>query len=399
MKCPNCNGENPSGTDFCHHCGWDLPDNPPVTKSTSNLQKCPSCGAGNPPDSILCSLCGEQFCDKENTGALALPADSAADEKTSNTADSENYGGTDKEINEHEDLLRRNNEGLTSAAEKAYLGDLELKIKDNPQGAAVHFFEACLMAPKNARIRNRYITLFPKEDLQNWGLGKAPIPVWSDIKNILKYPFADGAWLTLILASIFVSIVRIIAPFTGLFFFGILVILGAFIGSHICLHTRWAANGKFGEPPPIELDFGNLWYMFMSSLAAYLPAVAVTILAALLSAPNLVFVGFAFFFIGLFINPMCFLVARLYNACGQAFNYPFIIRSIMTVFGEYIFATSLIFFVWLINSIGYPMLVSAVPALEYAFFISDFISMYYFTVFARILGQLYYNNQKKLAWF
>ncbi len=59
MKCPDCQGQNPETSKFCHHCGARL------------ILICPECNAGNPPDSRYCDQCG---CNLATTSVSLPPA-------------------------------------------------------------------------------------------------------------------------------------------------------------------------------------------------------------------------------------------------------------------------------------------------------------------------------------
>lgn len=398
MLCPNCNGETPRGAEFCHHCGWDLPkDNTAgdISSPKKDGVKCPSCGAGNASDALVCSLCGEVFRHESpaQEPGISQEAENSLPDYSGATA-----SGSEKEKQEYEELLRKVNEGIATAPNKARLADLELKLKNNSQGAATLLFDACLMEPRNNAIRKRYQTTFKKEDLIDWGLGKAPVPVWADIPNILRYPVENGNWLGLLLTGIFISVMHYIA-IIGLFGFIASIIAAAFIGSHVCLHMRWAANGKITDPPSVDLDFSNLWYMFMGYIAAFFPFIALIIFSAITNSAVVGMISLISFFVGIFILPMCFLVARLFNSVWQGFNYSFIVRSIAIVFGEYFFAVVLIYAIALFYMFALPALITIVPLLGKIFFLFDLVNLYVLTVSSRILGQLYYNNQKRLGWF
>src|SRR5688572_28799591 len=64
MTCPQCQQDNPSGSNFCRNCGARL------------ITVCTSCGTELPPDSRFCNRCGTPVGGREPVAppALASPA-------------------------------------------------------------------------------------------------------------------------------------------------------------------------------------------------------------------------------------------------------------------------------------------------------------------------------------
>ena len=65
----------------------------------------------------------------------------------------------------------------------------------------------------------------------------------------------------------------------------------------------------------------------------------------------------------------------------------------LPMLGRYFFPASVV-----VIGVFKGVLLTTVPWVQY-FFVFDFLYLYLLTVEAHLLGRLYYNNQRKLAWF
>lgn len=463
MQCPNCKTECPPGSDFCTNCGWDFP---PETvsaegRTTSSLVKCPECGAGNPPDAPMCSLCAAVLEAQEPEPAASGPA-AAAEPPPAAAPDSGpevEHSGSVKTLRERVDR------GEMDARTLVQLGDAYL-AEGSREAAARAYLDALYIDPKDTPTIEKYETQFSVDELLEWGLAKAPRAVWADIGGLLRYPLLQGGWLVILLGAIFWRVMNLGAGFAGFYGLFPLLLAWAWLTTHITSHLRWAAVGKHGHPPPVDLDFSNIWYFFCAWLAGFVPFLLVLIVgmagivgSAVSSADSYeeqrmppafvedvetlreqgrlpedfalpgeapggtagdpwaegpidedgaaqfglmalvtAVVAFGFYLLGAFYTPMALLACRLFNAPGVAFNYPFIFRSMATIFGDYTVCALLLALVGGVMWAVQAFLFKAMPFLQYLFVV-DLVAIYLMTLDAHVLGRLYYNNQKRLAWF
>lgn len=68
MKCPNCQAENPEGSEFCGDCG----------RSLRSEVVCPQCGKANPPDKKFCNKCGHPLAEPATTKPPVIPTSFAS---------------------------------------------------------------------------------------------------------------------------------------------------------------------------------------------------------------------------------------------------------------------------------------------------------------------------------
>lgn len=61
-KCPICNSDIISGSQFCSHCGARLEQE----LNDENLNKCPNCDVDIEDDSVFCTNCGLRIKNEEN---------------------------------------------------------------------------------------------------------------------------------------------------------------------------------------------------------------------------------------------------------------------------------------------------------------------------------------------
>ena len=75
MRCPSCDGENPTDGQFCIHCGAELPSEEPASQEPGQARPslCPSCGKENPAVSRYCISCGSKLPSVEITPQDAEP--------------------------------------------------------------------------------------------------------------------------------------------------------------------------------------------------------------------------------------------------------------------------------------------------------------------------------------
>jgi hypothetical protein len=403
MNCPNCNHANPQGSDFCENCGWDFPPQAssaagtfpapatPSRPSTLDGGKCPHCNATNPDDAIFCGLCGQNL--KQAGGADAH----AAPDPVSEPAPAPAAADASEQNRQELDLLQRKlQERQISPEEVLKLAEIRLKANDREEAART-IMEGMEVHPKSRALARFYTSHFSEDELRDWGFTRPPVPVWSNFTETLLYPFSGGEWIGLLAASVFLGLGNI--PLIGLPF----IILGLLYTTTLYgKNIKWAALGRFGHPHSFDLDWSYFWYGFASVLSTIIPCLGIFILMAVLlhgsQGSNLFFAAgmlgtLVALLVGLYIMPMAFLLATLFNSFFAAFRYDFIIKSIIRIFGEYTICVILLFIVVVAKN----MILSRIPLLNWV--LGDFLTLYFGILQAHILGRLYFNNRRKLAWF
>jgi hypothetical protein len=179
----------------------------------------------------------------------------------------------------------------------------------------------------------------------------------------------------------------------------------AWVATVVTKHLKWSAVGRPGHPGIIEFDFGDTWSFVAASIASFWPVLVISVYAFIQielrglaewrpAVGGLILLGLL---LGAFIYPMCQLASMLCNTARMAFNYPLIVVSIRRVLGSYV---SLVF---VLAAISVLELIarSVVDQLPY-FTVAPArfaLELYTLTLFAHLLGRLYYCNEQRLGWF
>jgi hypothetical protein len=256
--------------------------------------------------------------------------------------------------------------------------------------AARLYHQAIELADDASPYLKTYNENFSEEELRDWNLSRPPVPIWDDIGHTLAFPFRNGGWISLVIAAVF------------WFFAGFLPLIGgilaaAWTATLVGKHMKWAGVGNYGTPPPVNLEFDYLWQYLAASIAVFFPGVAAMIAGATMMgnhpAAVLILAG-PLYFAGLLLFPMAYLTAVLFNQATMAFHYGFLVRSVLRIPGQYgLMLLALVAMVALRAFVNF-----AVPVAQ-LWIIADIVGLYFAVVYGRILGQLYYNNRKKLNWF
>jgi|GEM_PF-1198999 len=285
------------------------------------------------------------------------------------------------------------------------------------------FVRALQLDPSLQFIRARLQSLCTPEELKMYRVPEDVVPYWKDLPGLFAYPVRGNGLGILIVGSIFFSVAGLVSNWGGVWGWAAGLITTGYLAAYYVNVIKTSGVGQKSPPdwpdlshPADMVGFGIQWMLAFG--AAFFPAILVAIFV--LPEMNNV-IGFALLgmsaLLGIFVYPMAILLTALYGSVGAAFNYPFVVKSIMRIMGEYVMAwvclLVLAIVIVLITLLGMALNFGAALAggavggeligvviffLLYQVILAG-VSLYGYMVFCRLLGQVYYFSQRKLGWF
>ncbi len=272
-------------------------------------------------------------------------------------------------------------------------------------------------------IRARLQSICTPEELKMYRVPEDVTPFWKDLPGLFTYPIRGNGLGILIVGSIFFAIAGLVSNWGGVWGWAAGMIITGYLAAYYVNVIKTTGVGQKSPPdwpdlshPADMVGFGVQW--FLSGVAAFFPCLLVGffVLPEMNNAIGWALLGMSAL-LGIFIYPMAILITALYGTVGAAFNYPFLVKSIMKIVGEYVMAwvcllvlaivATLLFVLGLAlgfgasfgaGVVGGELVLMAVFYLIYGI-LQSAISLYGYMVFCRILGQVYYFSQRKLGWF
>lgn len=291
-----------------------------------------------------------------------------------------------------------------SMSKQQLIENAERELKaEYPQSAAKYYLEAIRRNPSDMRLQKTFWQHFNENDLKFWNIQIPPVPLWRDLPAIFKYPFRDDGVLGLFIWAACLGATNFIGWIGA-------AIATTCIANWVAKHLKWSAAGRPTVPGLAEFKGSDVLYFIGATLATWLPLIAFGILAGgglIMSGSGLgalggmLIVGVVLFLALNFMYPMALLVAMMFNRALLAFNYPLIVQSIRLSFKEYLFACLLFLGFSGIESV-WQLLSNLMPSIVIQIAMGYFswvLKLYFLALFGHVLGRVYYNNERKLAWF
>jgi hypothetical protein len=217
------------------------------------------------------------------------------------------------------------------------------------------------------------------------------------LPSVFIYPFIGNGKYILTAGVIFYWLADFVSSM--IFIFGALI--SVFVGGYLCAYImkiiNSSANGD--DEAPDWPDFRNMQDILVpifevvgTGILCFAPAIIYGFLYHSLSDPVLwVLVG-----LGILYYPMSLIAVSLFNSVN-GLNPAIVITSIMRVPFEYLIAC--LMFVLVVVVSAYVQGLFDIPVPFIGSFIGEFFALYFIMVQMRILGIMYYSNQKRLNWF
>lgn len=285
------------------------------------------------------------------------------------------------------------------------------------------FVRALQIDPSLQFIRARLQSICTPEELKMYRVPEDVTPFWKDLTGLFAYPVRGNGLGILIVGSVFFAFAGFVSNWGGVWGWAAGLITTGYLAAYYVNVIKTSGVGQKSPPdwpdlshPADMVGFGIQW--ILAGAAAFFPAILVSVFV--LPQMNNV-IGWALLgmsaLLGIFVYPMAILMTALYGSVAAAFNYPFVVKSIMRIMGEYVMAwvcllvlaivVTLLFVLGMALNIGAALAGGTVGGelvgviilfLVYQLLLSG-VSLYGYMVFCRILGQVYYFSQRKLGWF
>ncbi len=288
--------------------------------------------------------------------------------------------------------------------------------------AIANFVRALQLDPTLAFLRARLQSLCTPDELKTFRVPEDVTPFWKDLPGLFAYPLRGNGLGILIVGTIVFAGTTFVAKYGWLWGWLVGAMATGYLSAYYMNVVKTSGVGQKNPPdwPDMSHPTDMVGYFMQWSLAgaaSFFPCIlTVVFLWDKVPQPVLyVFLGMGAL-LGLFMYPMSILVTCLYGV-GTAFNYAFVVRSIMRIMGEYVMAwvcmlvlgIVVVLLVVLGSLLGVGTvfagtvvggeLVGALLILLVYELIAMGVSLYGYMVFCRLLGQVYYFAQKKLGWF
>lgn len=236
--------------------------------------------------------------------------------------------------------------------------------------------------------------------------GFPPKTLGQKIKDSFRYPLKGSGVIMLILGGIYLNMMQ----YAGVYGYAGMIYIWAYY-LKVC---RTSASGRESPPDwPDMHELGGAQYYVIPKIVAALPALVYLAaftdvsLAALIMGADESAGGPIYYLIkiaGAVYVPMAILALVLFRSY-DVLNPVFVFSSIRKAGRDYV----LVFVILIVGecAMGAAVLVTLIASLIsmgelgfYAFkFAMTFISMYFMLVEMRVLGDMYYFNQRRLNWF
>lgn len=227
------------------------------------------------------------------------------------------------------------------------------------------------------------------------------------ISAAFSYPFRDNGWMILITGTIvftIVDVLKFVASHAPIFGWAAVGILGFFSITYVYVFLKHviadSARGEDSPPswPELTNVFSDLflpfWQLVGMILLCALPALIVPGLVPDSLKPITVV---SFFVFGLLYFPMGLLAVTQYDTIA-ALNPLLILNSIARILGHYL-VTCVILLILLVVQGASGMLADNTTLYLITLPIAQFASIYLLVVMGRVLGIMYFVNQRRLGWF
>ncbi|MBI2901162.1 MAG: DUF4013 domain-containing protein [Planctomycetes bacterium] len=285
------------------------------------------------------------------------------------------------------------------------------------------FVRALQIDPSLAFIRARLQSICTPDELKMYRVPEDVVPFWQDLPGLFAYPVRGNGLGILIVGSVFFAIAGFVSNWGGVWGWAAGLITTGYLAAYYVNVIKTSGVGQKSPPdwpdlshPADMVGFGIQW--ILAGAAAFFPAILITlfVLPEMYNVLGFALLGMSAL-LGIFVYPMAILTTALYGSVGAAFNYPFVVNSIMRIMREYVMAwvcllvlaiaVTLLFLLGMALNIGAALaggtiggeLIGVVILFLLYQLIVAAVSLYGYMVFCRLLGQVYYFSQRKLGWF
>jgi hypothetical protein len=223
------------------------------------------------------------------------------------------------------------------------------------------------------------------------------------LTGTFSFPFKGNGRILLIIGTIFFGIVNFFLRYNIIPFIG--TIAGSFVGGYLCAYLmkiiNHSADGE--EELPDFPDFIDWWdsvltpfiLIFSTIIFCFIPAGAYYFLVK----PIHLFADPVFLLLiggGLFYMPMGLMAVSMSETL-MSLNPLLILPSIIKVIDRYIIAWFILIGILIAEVILDRYVALPIPLI--GDLVRSFLSLYFLTVEARILGLIYFQNRERLSWF
>ena len=249
-----------------------------------------------------------------------------------------------------EELLARFNELYQQISNSPDDPDLRVKLAyvsldlGRRNEAINAFVRALQIDPSLQFIRARLQSICTPEELKMYRVPEDVTPFWKDLPGLFAYPVRGNGVGILIVGSVFIAIAGFVSNWGGPWGWAAGIITTGYLAAYYVNVIKTSGVGQKSPPdwpdlshPADMVGFGI--QQILSFVAAFFPTI-LTAIFVLGEVPDVI--GYSLLgmsaLLGIFIYPMGILVTALYGSVGAAFNYPFVVKSIMRIMGEYVMA-------------------------------------------------------------
>lgn len=288
--------------------------------------------------------------------------------------------------------------------------------------AIANFVRALQLDPSLAFLRARLQSLCTPEELRMFRVPEDVTPFWKDLPGLFAYPVRGNGLGVLIVGTVIFAFTAFVAKYGYMWGWVVGAMSTGYLSAYYISVVKTSGVGQKSPPDWPDLshptDLGGYFFQWtLAGVSSFFPCIlAWVFLWDKVPPPVLYMILGMGSLLGIFMYPMSILVTCLYGV-GAAFNYPFVVRSIMRIMGEYVMAWVCMLVLGIVivllsvlgSLLGFGTifagaavggeLVGALLFLIVYELIAMAVSLYGYMVFCRLLGQVYFFSQKKLGWF
>lgn len=266
--------------------------------------------------------------------------------------------------------------------------------------AISHFKKALKLDPYNSDLINRIKGYFSQAELENILLIIHRRPFWKDIRSVLLYPIAKQGKYIIFTGAIFFTLLNIV-PIVGSSILLIPIYTYILAYMHKIINCTVAGEKEMPSWPDISDFWDSIIIPAFSLLSAFALSFSLFILLNAFQALSILAVPKVFLIIGLSIGiiygPISLIAAAIFKNPLSPLNFPFLIKSILKLKKDYLFAIIAMSLIAILMSQISRILELPVIIMDKLIF--WICILYLISVQMYILGNLYYVNEHELKWF
>lgn len=279
------------------------------------------------------------------------------------------------------------------------LGDVCVKLGRREEGKGEYLKAAECRPELRGIVLKRLEAICDRNELKTIRVPKVRHPWYSDILGLFQYPFRGNGLPLLVGGGIVFAGLSFLTYITSFWFWVPLLILWGYMSACMIQVIQDSAQG--GESPPDYPDFQDWSESILSPLGVTLAA---AVIPAALPIGFLLLFGWHWVVLvlaaaGLFYAPMALVAGAVIRDAFACFNVPLVVRAMLQAPVDYFSGVILLFALilgeWLVSlglgMVQFPGLIQRV--------LSHTVALYFLMVEMRLLGLIYYYNDRRFGWF